>query len=764
MKKKILKNMFIGLLCSGLLLSYLSFENIRDVDASETVSVQNEAPPFRSVMYYGDWTTGSAHGYFYPKDIPAELLTHLNFAFLYFDVQGNLRWSDEFAALATPGGEATVVEGSASAGLLNAFQELRLRNPNLRIGVSVGGWTLSGNFAPNAQNDEYRQRLVANLLSFVEYNEMDFLDIDWEYPGDFRLPDVVDSVRDQGNPYASPADTENFNTLLRELRVGIDALSERVGRPLELSVALPASGWGARYIDVATVFELVDFANLMHYDMHGTWETQSNHHTGLFANPNAPLDQWGGSSQFSIEASVNWYLDQGVDPSQIVIGAAFYSRGWGNVANDGFDPVGHPGLFGTADFGPIDADGSPSRGATNEFPLIDGEGGRHAGIWSYRFLYRLRELYPDLVEHWDDYAKAPFLFGEESGVFISFENERSVTYKAQFVRDRHLGGIISWMQSQDAPTDPDSNRRDRLTTAIFNGLFGEGTVLPQREIVTATLDVVADVEPLRDGREGYIVTLTNHEVLSATDAVLQQVERNHRTVKNPVIYLPVTIDETLTLDGAMEASTIFGDEHRLDLTAIGLREIAPGESVTFIVLTDALYADSNRISEISFTQRIVTEEFGRQRIYELEAPIRESGRVTLNFLNEAGEALQEAIQLEGMIGSTFEFAVPQIEGYTLQGLSTISGVFRYAQQSFDFIYQQDTVIVPTDPTDVIDPTDPTVPTDATDATDPPQPTAPTTPHDNRLPQTGAVITATALTGSALIATGVLTTVVKKMKR
>ncbi len=55
---------------------------------------------YRNVMYYGDWSIWGGENNFYPKDIPADKLTHLNFAFLDFDADGNLIFTDKDAALA----------------------------------------------------------------------------------------------------------------------------------------------------------------------------------------------------------------------------------------------------------------------------------------------------------------------------------------------------------------------------------------------------------------------------------------------------------------------------------------------------------------------------------------------------------------------------------------------------------------------------------------------------------------------------------------
>ncbi|MBE0791841.1 chitinase, partial [Escherichia coli] len=96
-------------------------------------------PQYRNVMYYGDWSIWGGEGNFYPKDIPADQLTHLNFAFLDFNSNGDLVFTDKDAAVGAPVGQEGVQWGGANAGVLNAIQDLRAQNPNLKIGVSVGG-------------------------------------------------------------------------------------------------------------------------------------------------------------------------------------------------------------------------------------------------------------------------------------------------------------------------------------------------------------------------------------------------------------------------------------------------------------------------------------------------------------------------------------------------------------------------------------------------------------------------------------------------
>lgn len=81
-----------------------------------------ETAPYRNVMYYGDWSIWGGEGNFYPNDIPADQLTHLNFAFMDFDSNGNFKFTDKDAAVGAPVGQEGVQWGGANAGVLNALK------------------------------------------------------------------------------------------------------------------------------------------------------------------------------------------------------------------------------------------------------------------------------------------------------------------------------------------------------------------------------------------------------------------------------------------------------------------------------------------------------------------------------------------------------------------------------------------------------------------------------------------------------------------
>ena len=562
----------------------------------------------RNVLYYGDWSIWGGQGNFYPNGIPADQITHLNFAFLDFDSSGNLVFTDKDAAVGAPVGMPNVQWGAANAGILSALQDLRASNPNMKIGVSLGGWSRSGDFSAVAASPSLRAKFVSNVIKFIRYTNMDFVDIDWEYPGIVRQPDFVDNEKDEGTPNASPADKDNYILLLQDFRNALDQLGRELDRTYELSVAIPASRAQLdQGIDIKRLFEVVDFANIMTYDLRGAWDETSGHHTGLYTNPNDPLKDSG----FSVDASVTYLLSQGAPSHKIVIGAAFYTRGWEKVSA-GPDSA-TPGLFGDAEQCVRNADLSPSRGALNEAPMKAGEAGHRSGVWSYGSIDKLKAAYPGLIEYWDDVAKAPYLYNPSTGAFFTYDNQRSIREKAKYVIDNNLGGMISWMASNDAVTNT-PGKRDELTKTIKDALFGS-TPLPKYKIGTPSIDASISVTTYENG---YEFTLTNRAGRNESGEVLSAVELAGETIKMPRIYVKTKSGSTLTSGGYGSGTVTNENGYAVaDLaTVYDGQTIDQGASYSFRLASNGT-VDINDIESIELSQRISSTgaEISRQFIY-----------------------------------------------------------------------------------------------------------------------------------------------------
>ena len=90
-----------------------------------------------------------------PAEIAADKLTHINYAFA--DVK-----------------DGRVVEGFArDAENFKLLGDLRRTHPHLRILISVGGWTWSGNFSDAALTAESRRRFVESAIAFVSRHNLE---------------------------------------------------------------------------------------------------------------------------------------------------------------------------------------------------------------------------------------------------------------------------------------------------------------------------------------------------------------------------------------------------------------------------------------------------------------------------------------------------------------------------------------------------------------------------------------------------------------
>ncbi|KAJ2467447.1 hypothetical protein GGI02_004032, partial [Coemansia sp. RSA 2322] len=98
--------------------------------------------------------------------------------------------------------------------------------------VSFGGWGISTDVGTyqhlrNAMLPGNVDTVVTNLVNWMNANQLDGLDIDWEYPG---APDI------KGIPAGLPSDAPNYLTFLKKLKAKMPA-----GK--SLSIAAPASYW-----------------------------------------------------------------------------------------------------------------------------------------------------------------------------------------------------------------------------------------------------------------------------------------------------------------------------------------------------------------------------------------------------------------------------------------------------------------------------------------------------------------------------------------
>ncbi|KAJ2008643.1 hypothetical protein GGI04_001063 [Coemansia thaxteri] len=127
--------------------------------------------------------------------------------------------------------------------------------------VSFGGWGISTDVGTyqhlrNAMLPANIDTVVTNLVNWMNANQLDGLDIDWEYPG---APDIP------GIPAGLPSDAPNYLTFLKKLKAKMPA-----GK--SLSIAAPASYWYLKQFPITDMAQQLDYIVYMTYDLHGQWD------------------------------------------------------------------------------------------------------------------------------------------------------------------------------------------------------------------------------------------------------------------------------------------------------------------------------------------------------------------------------------------------------------------------------------------------------------------------------------------------------------
>jgi chitinase len=556
-------------------------------------SLQEEKLPYRNVIYYGEWSIYPGQNYFYPSKMNPKYITHLNFAFLDLDSNGDLVMCDEYAdfQITTLPELSGINYGAPYAGVLGAIAILKIKYPNLKVGISVGGWTRSGDFSAVAADETKRNNFAKNIVKFINYLGYDFVDIDWEYPTDNRAPDPAgNGVQvDEGCP-GKPEDGKNFILLLKAIRKKLNSLEKSTGKYYELSVAMSASPNMMEKVNYKNLLKTVDFANMMTYDLNGAWGDFTAHHTALYTNE-AYDKNAQGQAALSVDHCIKYlekkYKDK-IDYSKIVVGVAPYTRGWAGVQNNGRDP-NCPGLYATA-----------------QANSVKGADGTTAGTFGFWQLNTIKSQH-NLKEYWDDKAKAAYYYSPSTGYFFTMDNEKSVKEKGKYVKKKKLGGLIAWMASHDP--------NNIITKTMFESLYGSGYSLPAVKQVTSVPKAQAEIKATD---WGYDITIKNLEKSTESNAAL----RNAELFKKSLLYMKLYIKSKSGAQfsaGSMAGSvTNQNGWGVVDPSSMwDAKNVAPGGSFTFSLRTSNNKYDVSDIQTIKMTQRILQNlgEFKEQVIY-----------------------------------------------------------------------------------------------------------------------------------------------------
>ncbi len=206
------------------------------------------------------------------SDSKYKMITHLFFAFLNVNAAGNGTLNP---LTATEAARFAVIKSKAKAN-------------NVKFGISVFG--AESIFATIASSAAARTALVKNVVDFAKANDLDGIDIDWEYPRTI-----------------SGAANTDYTLLMQEFSTELHKVNKF------LSAAITPAVYASTNKDAiqAAVYPYVDFFNIMQYDGAG-YDTAE------------PLNH---ASMKMTEASLNvWLTAKSMPKEKAILGMPLYGK------------------------------------------------------------------------------------------------------------------------------------------------------------------------------------------------------------------------------------------------------------------------------------------------------------------------------------------------------------------------------------------------------------------------------------------------------
>lgn len=259
-----------------------------------TAIVQSDKPAtYRKVGFYEGYNLQRPCLYQDVSQIDLSAYTHVYFAF------GVLSSAYE---VQIPNGTAT--------GTTYEFNQFKQLTGTTRV-LSIGGWSFSTDPSTymifrNGVTSANRLTMATNIANFVKDNDLDGINIDWEYPG---APDIP------GIPAASTDDGTNYLAFLAILK---NLLPDK-----EITIAAPASYWYLKGFPIKAMAKIVDYIIYMTYDLHGQWDSnnqwsQEGCPTGTCLRSDVNITETEGALSMITKA--------GVPSNQVVVGVTSYGR------------------------------------------------------------------------------------------------------------------------------------------------------------------------------------------------------------------------------------------------------------------------------------------------------------------------------------------------------------------------------------------------------------------------------------------------------
>ncbi|WP_275883531.1 glycosyl hydrolase family 18 protein [Halorhabdus sp. BNX81] len=426
-----------------------------DTDSITITAGRPSTDEQRVVAYYRQWAQFDRN--YLPADIDFDRVTHLQYAFARPESDGSVTLVGDSYARNVFSAEKDWQQPDRG----KSFAGYAAERDDVSFVLSIGGWGDSEHFSDAALDQGSREQFASDCVDLVENNDIDGVDVDWEFPG---------GGGEEGNTVRA-GDQERFTLLMEEVRDQLDAAAEANpdrSEPYELTAAMSPAPETVRGLEHGRLSDLLDFVNVMTFDYRGIFSETTGHHAPLKANPNDPLET---GPEWNASYALSFYEQQGWEPAQLNMAVPFYGRSWTDVQppEGDFGNGVDDGLFQQylGDGADASGDGSYPRGTDV------------SGVWEYFDLGgdgretsdgRIGSNPIDLDSaawetYFDDQAVCSYSYNPSEGMMISHPTERSIEAKMQWLASSPYGGTMLWAIGGDT-------KEGTLITTLWDTLNG----------------------------------------------------------------------------------------------------------------------------------------------------------------------------------------------------------------------------------------------------------------------------------------------------
>ncbi|OQY04953.1 MAG: hypothetical protein B6I20_02055 [Bacteroidetes bacterium 4572_117] len=251
-------------------------------------------------------------------------------------------------------------------------------NNDCRVSLTV---TLFSGHETFFANSTSKQNLIDTVIALVKYRNTDGVNLDIEAVPSTQSTQLTAFVNDF---------CDKFHTALPGGQVSID---------------LPAVDWSNTF-DVRSMVGHIDLFLIMGYGYHWSGSTE--------AGPVSPKNNGQHWSNIDVTRSINYYLDKGIPPENLLLAIPYYGRDW----------------------------------ATNSSSVPSSA----TGTGESRTYTKVKDDYSSYNRQWDIDASVPYYAYQSGSKWHQcwFDDEYSLAEKYDLVKMKNLAGIGIWALGYDA--------------------------------------------------------------------------------------------------------------------------------------------------------------------------------------------------------------------------------------------------------------------------------------------------------------------------